>query len=422
MRNPRLPLTLTLLFMLACKATPALREPCDSTWTAYPEHGSSEVYYRTAIEVTLSERAQVTLELHGPIGRVDGSIITSDDGRNLVFTPDEPLQPSSDYALELDELDGNCLGGTSSFSTSATGTPVDIDEIANQNTAYSVTLQSGRWSEPENGLQRAIALATDASLLLSLTSADNWVAQFLDERPVSGQDMCSATHGAWVADSSQNPDFELQTTIPLSVSLDAVTLSIYSMAGTFSPDGGAIDGLVMEGMADFSNLPPAQLDLVCGSSPPCEACNNGSLNCAGFRVDRMTASGTDGGLIARSGADVNHDDSCALAIVGQHDDSTGTGYRVYADRWYIFVDSGDSVSFELGDYSNSAQWVDAVGDHENPAEYYPSLASRLFWIWNDADDEPSHFCHLAWAANATPPNPEDLGAGCDGLAWVTLLR
>ena len=241
-------MSLALLSLLACdsKVTPAADDTasapsatdCDVTIDeTLPPNASSDAYYRAPVELHLSEP--------DPSARViadfSGATTTRDDDATLVYTPDSPLAPDTDYVVGLDYCRGDA---EISFRTSWFGGPVTEPLVGR---TYVVDLVGGRFLQGGN-LAGVISAVFNRGLLLHiLVEDDDTLTVRAGISTPTGeavaQDTCFRTTDVEV-DFSTSPFFAIRVDRfafeAFETELDLLGLEV---DGTFAPDGGSVGGV-----------------------------------------------------------------------------------------------------------------------------------------------------------------------------------
>ncbi len=262
--------------------------------STFPVDGSRDAYYRGSIEFELSGE-DPSAEVEAP---VDGTQSLRGE-RTVVFTPDEPLEPDTDYAFTLRYCGGS---GETEFRTSEIGTPLDAaDDLVGA--TFAIDLSAGRWVEPAgvgsllaqyvttDPLMGVIDVRGDELDLLSATARED------SDPPV--QDFCNATLVPDSADFSDAPYFEI-TEDETVVGIAGVALSVWNLeiSGAFAPDGNSIAGIEFAGIFDSRAMDALMGEdreegeicrLVPSFGVECEECPDGSGEfCLPVRLDSAT--------------------------------------------------------------------------------------------------------------------------------------
>lgn len=260
----------------------------------FPADASADVYYRTSVEFTLetvggSEAITVTS------GGADVAGSTSTVDNRVIFTPNDPLAPSTTYDVSLD---WECGPTAVAWTTSAVGAPVD--EAALEGNAYVIDLASGRFVQPA-GVGELIKQQLDQSILIGVTSVGGGEIGMMGALAdtMNMQDMCTPSIDFPVAaDFSENPFFSVgPDTTTLNVSGIEITIDDLVVSGAFSADGTTIEGAVLAGAIDTRPLATlvnstdegAVCELVATFGVACEPCGDGEPYCLSIYVDSMVA-------------------------------------------------------------------------------------------------------------------------------------
>ncbi len=259
-----------------------------------PEDGARDFYWRSALEFRLSA-PDPTATVDAPFA---GATTRAEDGELLIFQPDAPLSPDTDYTVRLE----GCFGTqTIDFRTSSYGRPV-ADPGGLLGRTYHVDLSDARVVSPPGIGSVLLTYVTTESLLgVTYVSADE-VGFLLGGAARSGteQDLDVNTVPLPMADYSAAP---YATVGPQDVMLDVAGLDLpvydFYFSGTFAPDGSSIGGGVARGIMDTRPLvplldesgdPSALCDLAASFGGLCEACGaDGEPYCLSFVLDQIDA-------------------------------------------------------------------------------------------------------------------------------------
>ncbi|MFT4977069.1 MAG: hypothetical protein ACI8S6_002974 [Myxococcota bacterium] len=291
---------------------------CDVTATAeYPINDQTDAYYRSAIEFELSDPDDTaTITLADSAGAsVDGSVSLEDDGELVVFTPSASLAPSSGYTATLSWCGGEA---TISFTTSALGTPTEVDLTGR---TYNVDITSGRFIEPA-GVGDLLGGLLENSILLGVTAVDTDAGSIsfrgaISETGNSNQDVCTPSLNDFPSASFADPYFNLAADqLDLAVAGFELSIASINIGGTFAADGSYFGGGELSGELDARELLPLLkeqelastadeiCDLLLGFGVACQACaTDGEVYCASIVVDQLVAVEQSGEV-----AEVNQDD------------------------------------------------------------------------------------------------------------------
>jgi hypothetical protein len=216
---------------------------CETVLITDPENNATDHYYRDPIRFFLSEpdpNAQVITDVQG-VTSVEA------DGRTIVFTPSQPLAPSTDYRFTLDY----CFAEPEiTFSTSALGTPIG-EGVDLENRVFSIDLTSGKYTVGE-GVGDLINVLFTRRLLFSLEtinvdSLDVLTAIAENTCADSVQDLCARTVNVDDIDIRESPFF---TKDILNFSFGShsgeLRFARFAVSGTITQDGDSIGGLAFE--------------------------------------------------------------------------------------------------------------------------------------------------------------------------------
>ncbi len=297
---------------------------CEITVTnANPSDGESAFYYRGSLSWEFSEvdeSATVTLADDG------GTDIPGSGewvGDTYLWTPNDPLTPSTSYTATLTTCDGaNSLDV--GFTTSAVGAVVPDGDV--QDLAYALDLASGTFVEPP-GVGALLQSQLNVDILIGVANANGADLQLIGAIGEEGasppaQDLCTESIDFPAADFSENPYFEVgpQTTT-LDVQGISVTIDDLFVSGAFAPDGSAVVGAVLAGSIDTRPLaglvgddapPEAVCDLAVTFGIECQACSDGSGDfCLSLLVTDIAAEEVPGAtVVARDQAAIDADVNC----------------------------------------------------------------------------------------------------------------
>ncbi|MES2640069.1 MAG: Ig-like domain-containing protein [Myxococcota bacterium] len=260
---------------------PVVEECTVSIDSTIPTAGALNANYRAAIEFKLSE-ADATATVTSDIV---GTTTVVDDGETIIFTPNAPLDPSTQYTVTLNY----CRGASElSFTTSADGTPLTDVNIL-QDRTYSLNLAEARIVEPA-GVGAILGTYLTQDILVGVQSVNDSEIQMIGAIGVEGsvppvQDYCTSSIPFPVANFSEQPYFQIgpQTTT-LAVAGLEIVIGDLEITGTFASDGtyftggtlaGTIDTRPLVGLVDTSKKPDpnaicelaASFGALCGACP-----------------------------------------------------------------------------------------------------------------------------------------------------------
>ena len=261
----------------------------------FPEPGDAAVYYRSSVVVSFGQpEPDATIELRTAAGAaVEGAITWTEDQRSVTLTPSTPLAPSTTYEVEVHH---SCDRSRSvSWTTSAAGAPVDPAAV--EGGVYAVDLSQGRWIEPVPGFLEMIDLVApiDQRTLISMVAAQeaDMTLRFALEKE-EALDVCQTTlDHTFSADITANPYFELETSGWESAFRGSpFHIDTLRMTGAFTPDGSAIEGVTLDGLAD-TRIWDALIGIpVCDAEDlgalRCVPCSDGEPLCMVFTIDQLS--------------------------------------------------------------------------------------------------------------------------------------
>lgn len=266
-----------------------------------PSSGALDADYRAAIEFQLSDAdgtATVTSAIAGTTTLVDG-------GETIIFTPNEPLEPSTTYTVTLNY----CRGASDlTFTTSDVGTPLPDVGIL-QNRTYALNLREARIVEPA-GVGSILGTYLTQDILVGIETVDNSKIQMIGAIGVEGasppvQDYCTSSIPFPEADFAAQPYFQIgpQTTT-LAVAGLEIVIGDLEITGTFASDGSYFTGGTLGGTIDTRPLVPlldpegepgsicdlaASFGAVCGTCP-----EDGEPYCLTLVADQIEALQVEG--------------------------------------------------------------------------------------------------------------------------------
>jgi len=259
----------------------------------YPTDGSSDAYYRGAVEFYLSEPDPTATV----VAAFDGEQTTRDDGLTIVYTPTQPLEPTTAYEVSLDY----CRGTPSiSFTTSVLGEPID-DPGAIRGRTWAYDLRDARFYQA-GYLGDLLQTFAERVGLVSFVAIDGDTVDLrlavADDNDPPGQDYCARTVDIRGVDFSSTPYFEFgPTDMEFNAYLGVVTLHEMTVQTTVAPNGAALEGMVISAVIDVRSVSDA-VDMDTGElcellevyGAPCEPCpEDAEPFCVSTAADRLGA-------------------------------------------------------------------------------------------------------------------------------------
>lgn len=266
---------------------------CDITIVeTVPADGASDAYHRGPIEFHLSE-ADPTATV---VADFPGVQSTRDEGRVVVFTPTDPLEPGATYAVGLDYCHGS---PTIAFTTSDYGEALAIDDLVGR--TYVVELADARFPAGESIADLVASVFTDR-LLVGIVAVTGDEVELRIALPAEGdeiaQDPCIRTvelPAGWFAEA---PYFEVSgSELLVDAYAGRIRLADLFVSGTLASDGTTVGGGTLRTTIDARDLATA-LDLLdeetlCvlaeGLGAPCTECPDGASTCVAVDVDQIEA-------------------------------------------------------------------------------------------------------------------------------------
>lgn len=288
----------------------------DKIVSTVPTAGDQTMYYLGDVSFLFSIAPYGTEEivLTGPGGPVPG--VTSIDGNQVVFDPDDGLEPMTQYTAVL----ADCPPSEFGFRTSPTGDP--IDPVLAIGTTYAVDIASGTWIQP-TGVGGLLAGYLAVDILVGVLDADPVTLTMIggvSEAGSSSQDLCAETVSFPPADFGENPYFELGPQ-DLSMQVMGAQLNLFDvhLSGAFRPDFLGIQGASLVGSMDTRGLvelvvpggtPGDVCALLTTFAVPCVACPDGLPYCVAAEVEDLQVPASPGPLIPRTADDILNDPGC----------------------------------------------------------------------------------------------------------------
>ncbi len=280
------------LLLLSCTAPEDTADTgpfCTTAITATdPAHGQKDHHYREPVIFWLSEPDPTAVV----VADFPGTQTVSDDGLQIVYTLDEPLEPFHSYDASLDY----CRGIASiEFLTSPIGSDL-LDPDGMVGRGYAVDFSTGRFLEGE-GVGELIAAFFGRQLLfevLAFGDEEMDIRAGISEVGTTRQDECRRTVDREGLDNSP-PFFSYAAEqFGFGAYEDELTLRDFAISGTFAPDAGSVRGVAFTVTLQVSELVPilkvGDEDELCGVAEQlgvtCEVC--GGHTCVTIAADRIS--------------------------------------------------------------------------------------------------------------------------------------
>jgi len=216
-----------------------------------PSDGAPDVYYRDAIRFELSA-PDPTATVVAPFA---GTQTISEDGLTVIFTPDDPLDPATDYEVDLDYCHGTPTIG---FSTSELGLPLD-DGVSLEERVYGIDLAGGHFMDGA-GVGETLSTFFARSVLMKVSREEGATIDILASVTDDSdeQDYCKRTAELDGIDFSEAPfvSFGLDE-FEFGAYLATVTLYDLAIEGTFSPDATELGGVRFATTVDAQDISAA---------------------------------------------------------------------------------------------------------------------------------------------------------------------
>ena len=237
-----------------------------------PEDGSSDVHYRTRIEVAFTEPVDlVSIELAGDGGTVAGELERDETGTVASFDPygDDPwthLEPAAAYVASIAWTGHDPVN--LSFSTSDVGLAVDPEDLEGHD--YLVDLLSGEFVEPPGVGPLLSQYMGDVFPILHVLAVDDEAGTI-----EFGLGECEQSAvGEW-----HNPHLRLgPTTLILFIEGIEAEITDVFLAGDFTPDGSRLVEGSLEGLFDTRFI-DVLIDPGAGEGAACDLLESLGIEC-----------------------------------------------------------------------------------------------------------------------------------------------
>lgn len=283
-----------------------------SVLTTAPTAGTLDWYWRDAphIGVSSDQQTAYTVRLLTASGsEVPHEIVWDEAALAMAVEQNQPLEPSSDYTLEIDA----CGVLTEiPFTTSAYGETLVGGPESMLDRTWAVNLSDATWIEPA-GFGAILSLYFDRPLLLGTQSADGSTIDFLGAQGYYDRD--GNTKQIMSQYTWEYPPAAFDESPFVRVTADVVTIKLgdagidlwnFALEGTFSADGSTLGGGRASGLGDTRNLGPilelgeepgAVCDLVSGMGITCIPCPDDQPYCLTLSAIDVSAPDVPGLLI-----------------------------------------------------------------------------------------------------------------------------
>lgn len=355
----------------------------NSVVSAFPSNGETSAYYRTTVEVEFDDAEDdATFVVSSSAGDVAGTYAWEDE--KLIFTPTNPLAPSTDYTTTVSYSCSSDLVA-SEWRTSEVGTAVPGDLTGR---SYLLDLSSGRFVEPE-GVGDIIGEYLDQIVLIGVHAQAGTTIDMIGA--LGTQDTAAPIEGAHTADNAvkginqaaceqsiafppgisfaANPYFSAgPADTTLSVAGFTVTIEDLKISGAFSPDASYISGATLGGKIDTRPLVP----LLSADPAPCDEPTYDHDGSAGTAEVANPNYPCDPGTICTLAASLFV--TCEPCADGSTATTCGTGAGQDACCLSLLVDSIEAV--ELLEEDNSSWPLTKLselgsGDADDPCTVNP---------------------------------------------------
>ncbi|MEO0601742.1 MAG: MopE-related protein [Myxococcota bacterium] len=273
-----------------------------------------------AIDVALDAPVTVVLDspdpnglvsLSGPNGPVFGSSFVL--GSTLEFVPDADLDPLQTYTVDVT---WQC--GTDQWTFTTENAPGTINEQLLLGRSYRLELDQGTVVQPAGAGALLNQLLTGSEILVGAIQA---APTSLDLRfggaAAVGQELCTETTDVSPVDFTNNPTFELATTLlVIDVAGSPVPFEDLVIDGTFASTLGSVltsfDGRL--DTRDYSTqnfgFPSAACLTLGGFGVSCTSCADGQNLCVELEIADIPGQSEPTPLVSRTAQDIMNDPSC----------------------------------------------------------------------------------------------------------------
>ncbi len=262
-----------------------------------PSVGAANAYYRAPIEFHLTQPDMGAVI----VTDIPGVQSFRDEGRVVVWTPSDALEPSTNYSVGLEYCGGR---PSLDFATSAFGTPVEIPIEDFVGRTYAVDLTGGRFLAGQGLADLAATMFTKQMLLHVVAIDDDAVDLRIALSQPGGsddlqQDMCVRTLDLPPASLKFAPymSFTAQDVAFGSYHSDINLLDV-ELTGAIAPDGSAVGGATFAATVNAEDIATAfeiaDVETLCEFAEnlglPCGACPDDSANtCVTVEADHILA-------------------------------------------------------------------------------------------------------------------------------------
>lgn len=223
---------------------------CDVTIDSTdPSDGAVDHYFRGPLLFELSEPDPTAVVVASFPGT------QTVDGNYVVYTPDEPLDPNTEYTVGFDY----CHGAPEiTFMTSDLGESVEDTEALLGNT-YAIDFSEGRFLEGDD-IGELLSTFFGRSLLIQVLAYDEDgmdIRVAVSERGGDDQEVCRRTLDIEGMDITESPYFSFQTDeFSFGAYEGELTFLDFQVDGTFAADGSAVGGVGFSLTLKVSELVP----------------------------------------------------------------------------------------------------------------------------------------------------------------------
>ncbi len=254
------------------------------------------------------------------IDGVSGTTAESSGGTVLTFSPDAPLEPSTDYDMTIHWMPNSAGDFTFTFSTGPYGNELATPAATLVDSTYNIDLAGANFVEPPGVGPILQSQIGDIAILFMPTADSNFDTGELQIMGALGavtdpvqnivvQEDCTETLAFTEQEPAEfnNPDMSVgPTDLDISIQGISATINDLNITGTFHPNGDDMRGGTFAGSVDTRPLAPeldpeGGEDAVCALveetiGVECEPCNDDGTEpfCLSLLATEIVAERIDG--------------------------------------------------------------------------------------------------------------------------------
>ena len=281
--------------------------PCTTqVMSVEPADGAADVYYHHTITVSFDgDGGSAEFSLLDASG-VDVPVTATFTEGNVQAVLTADLEPVTAYTLTTSVCGSEA---SSSFTTNALGSPLDMDPADLIGATYEFRLSDADITEPAF-LDLIAGTYLTVPILIGVDSADSTSIDMLGGLGYETTDSYAqdTTLPSWdfpVADFTTQPFFHAQSPlITIMYGTTAIPIEQFNLSGTFAADGSAIEEGYVTGIGDSRYMatlvgkPADDLSAVCDLAASlgvnCTECADGEPYCLYIVAENITAERIDG--------------------------------------------------------------------------------------------------------------------------------